>query len=95
MPFTRKRKDLMSKFNQDQKVYFRIKEGVEGYATVAGDYDLIVILKPETPLNSYSHIYVSKTQIVPDPKSAPIVPVEPDDMDQPFERGTIPAPNIK
>ena len=52
------------KYKQDERVYFKISEDIKGYATVAGDYDLIVILKPEKPLNDYSHIYVSRTQIL-------------------------------
>ena len=76
----------MTKFKQDERVFFRISETVEGYATVAGDYDLLVILKPETSVGAYSHIYVTKTQIVPDPAKAPVVPQE-DDEDYPYKTG--------
>lgn len=65
----------MSKLKQDERVYFKIAEGIEGYASVAGDYDLIVILKPEKPINNYSHIYVSKLQIT-ERADAPVVPQE-------------------
>ena len=70
----------MSKLKQDERVFFRISETVEGYATVAGDYDLLVIIKPETQVGNYSHIYVTKTQIVElDTANAPVVPIEVDD----------------
>jgi hypothetical protein len=52
------------KLKQDQRVYFKIREGMDGFASVAGDYDLLVILKPEKPIGPYSHIYVTRTQIV-------------------------------
>ena len=69
----------MEKLKQDQRVYFRIKEGIEGWATVAGDYDLLIILKPENPLSVYSHIYVTRTQLVEPPTEKPVVEIEVDD----------------
>ena len=72
----------MDKFKQDQRVYFKVANGVEGYATIAGDYDLLVILKPETPVGPYSHIYVTKAQIIPEPKKRPTVPREALDDEQ-------------
>lgn len=57
------------KFKQNERVYFRIKEGgPEGWATVAGDFDLIIILKPEIQVGAYTHIYVTNTQLVDPPK---------------------------
>lgn len=59
---------MSDKLKQDQRVYFKVTdEGPEGWGTVAGDYDLIVILKPDVPINNYSHIYVTKTQLVDPP----------------------------
>jgi hypothetical protein len=37
---------------------------VAGFGVVAGDYDLLIILKPEKQLGDYSHIYVTRTQIL-------------------------------
>ena len=66
---------MTDKRKQDERVYYKIGEGKpEGWATVAGDYDLIVILKPEVPINSYSHIYVSQTQIVEPPSETEKTP---------------------
>ena len=69
------------KYKQNERVYFRTKEGVvEGWGKVAGDYDLIVILEPEKSINDYSHIYVSKTQIIDGP-DAKLPVVEPEEVD--------------
>lgn len=81
----------MSKLKQGERIYFRISETVEGYATVAGDYDLLVIIKPETPVGAYSHIYVTKAQIVEPPRTAPVVPEDNDDL--PFRTGHEPPPD--
>ena len=63
-----------TKRKQDERVYFKIQAGgPEGWASVAGDYDLIVILKPEVQIGNYSHIYVTNTQIVDPPKSDVVV----------------------
>lgn len=60
---------MSDKLKQDERVYFKISDtGPEGWATVSGDYDLIVILKPDVAINTYSHIYVAKTQLVDPPK---------------------------
>jgi len=69
----------MNKYKQDERVYFRIKDGVEGWATVAGDYDLLIILKPEKPLSTYSHIYVTRTQVVEVSSELPKIEIEADD----------------
>jgi hypothetical protein len=68
----------MEKLKQDQRIYFKIREGVEGWATVAGDYDLLVIVKPEKQVGSYSHIYVTRTQISNGPDEKPVVEEEAD-----------------
>lgn len=64
------------KRKQDERVYFKIQSGgPEGWATVAGDYDLIVIIKPDVQIGNYSHIYVTNAQIVdpPDKKKVEVV----------------------
>lgn len=63
------------KYNQGDRVYFRLGENKpEGWGIICGDYDLLLILQPDTPLNKYSHIYVSKTQIVKPPTETETVP---------------------
>jgi len=57
----------MKKLNQNERVYFKIRDEVEGFATVAGDYDLLVILEPEKQIGNYSHIYVVREQIIDGP----------------------------
>jgi hypothetical protein len=68
------------KYKQDERVYFKISETVAGFGVVAGDYDLLIILKPEKQLGDYSHIYVTRTQILQaGPNVAPQVVEEVDD----------------
>ena len=66
----------MKKLKQGQRIYFKINDLVEGYGEVNGDYDLLVIVKPEKPINDYSHIYITRTQILDGPQGAPIVEEE-------------------
>ena len=66
---------MNTNYKQDQRVYFRVTEGKEGWATIAGVQGFVIIIKPEKPIKNYqySHIYVVDAQIVDPPQEKPEV----------------------
>jgi len=61
---------MNTNYKQDQRVYFRVTEGKEGWATIAGVQGFVIIIKPEKPIEKYpySHVYVVDAQLINPPQ---------------------------